>query len=71
MILFHCDLDNTLIYSYKHEIKTKKRCVEIYQGREVSFMTEATCRLLNKVKNKRTENKYFAVSCKMKLELWI
>ena len=52
MILFHCDLDNTLIYSYKLEIKTKKRCVEIYQGREVSFMTEATCRLLNKVKNK-------------------
>lgn len=51
MILFHCDLDNTLIYSYKHEIKTKKRCVEIYQGREISFMTDTTYQLLNEVKN--------------------
>ena len=51
MILFHCDLDNTLIYSYKHELNTKKRCVEIYQGREISFMTDATHRLLNEIKN--------------------
>lgn len=51
MILFHCDLDNTLIYSYKHELKTKKRCVEIYQGREISFMTDITHQLLNEIKN--------------------
>ena len=44
MILFFCDLDNTLIYSYKHEIGSKKRCVELYQGREISFMTEQTYR---------------------------
>lgn len=51
MILFCCDLDNTLIYSWKHEIGCKKRCVEIYQEREISFMTDTTYRLLNKVKD--------------------
>ncbi len=50
MILFFCDLDNTLIYSYKHEIGSNKRCVEIYQGREISFMTEQTYRLLCGIK---------------------
>lgn len=52
MILFCCDLDNTLIYSYKHELKQKKRCVELYQGREISFMTEDTYRLLKTLNNK-------------------
>ncbi len=50
MILFFCDLDNTLIYSYKHEIGSNKRCVELYQGREISFMTEQTYRLLCGIK---------------------
>ncbi len=51
MILFYCDLDNTLIYSYKHEIKSRKRCAEIYQGREISFMTDTAYQLLRKLKN--------------------
>ncbi len=29
MVLFCTDLDQTLIYSYKHEIGDRKRCVEI------------------------------------------
>lgn len=40
--VLHLDLDNTLIYSYKHDIGIEKRCVEVYQGREISFMTEQT-----------------------------
>lgn len=46
MIVFHTDLDNTLIYSYKHDIGEKKHCVEIYQEREISFVTQETYRLL-------------------------
>lgn len=42
MINFYVDLDNTIIYSYKHEIGPKRRCAEIYQGREISFLTEKT-----------------------------
>ncbi len=52
MIVFHMDLDNTLIYSYKHDIGPEKRNVEIYQGREVSFITEKTYRLLKEVSRK-------------------
>lgn len=50
MVLFASDLDNTLIYSYKHDIGTAKRCVEIYQGREISFITEKTYALLKEIK---------------------
>lgn len=46
MIAFHSDLDNTLIFSYRHDIGDAKRCVEVYQGREVSFITEKTYRML-------------------------
>lgn len=46
MIVFHTDLDNTLIYSYKHDIGRDKRCVEVYQGREISFITQKTYELL-------------------------
>ncbi len=60
------DLDNTLIYSYKHDIGNEKRCAEIYRGREISFITEKTFDLLKMVKNKmliipvttRTEEQY-------------
>lgn len=52
MTVFHSDLDNTLIYSYKHEIGIKKKCVEIYQGREISFMTSQSYQLLKKVVKK-------------------
>lgn len=40
--IFFSDLDNTMIYSYKHDIGDKKKCVELYQGREVSYMTDST-----------------------------
>ena len=50
MMVFCTDLDNTLIYSYKHDIGEDKRCVEIYQGRAISFITQETYRLLCEVK---------------------
>lgn len=50
--VFHADLDNTLIYSYKRDIGPKKRCVEIYQDRQISFITERTYELLQEVKKK-------------------
>lgn len=49
MKLLCTDLDNTLIYSYKHELGNEKRNVELYQGREISFITEKTYELLKKV----------------------
>lgn len=49
LIVVNTDLDNTLIYSYKHDIGTDKINVELYQGREVSFVTENTGRLLKKL----------------------
>lgn len=50
MTILNVDLDNTLIYSYKHDIGTDKTAVELYQGREISFMTETTCGRLKKIK---------------------
>ena len=41
-----------MIFSYRHEIGKDKRCVEIYQGREISFVTEKTYGLLKKLKEK-------------------
>lgn len=52
MIIFHTDLDNTIIYSYKHDLGPDKSCVEIYQDREISFVTAKTAGLLQKVKEK-------------------
>lgn len=49
MILF-TDLDNTIIYSYKHDIGEQKRNVELYQGREISFITNKTYELLCKAR---------------------
>lgn len=49
MKIFMSDLDNTLIYSYKHEIGKEKTCVEIYQDREISYMTNRSCELLEAV----------------------
>lgn len=51
-MVFHSDLDNTLIYSYKHEIGPEKRCVEIYQGREISYMTNRSWELLKQVQER-------------------
>lgn len=66
MIVFHSDLDHTLIYSYKHDIGQKKICVEWYHGREASFMTEKSRTLLQEIRKKmlfvptttRTEEQY-------------
>lgn len=55
MIVFHTDLDNTLIYSYKHDIGKNKRCVEIYQGREISYVTKETYRLIHKLSECREQ----------------
>ncbi len=52
MTVFHCDLDNTLIYSWKHEIGEEKICVEIYEGREISFMTARSSALLRQVRER-------------------
>ena len=52
MIVLNTDLDNTIIYSYKHDIGSLKRNVERYQGREISFITERTFELLQEVKKK-------------------
>ncbi len=49
MHIFHSDLDNTIIYSYKHDIGSDKKNVEIYQGREISFITSRTYELLQQV----------------------
>lgn len=47
MILFCCDLDNTLIYSYKQNIGTIP--VELYENRQISFMTEFSHKALKQV----------------------
>lgn len=51
-IIFHVDLDNTILYSYKHDIGADKRCVEVCQGKEISFITQETFRLLREVKSR-------------------
>lgn len=43
---FFTDMDNTLIFSYKHDIGTEKVCTEIYEGREISFATEKSLNLI-------------------------
>lgn len=48
-MIFCCDLDNTLIFSYKHDLGEAKQCVEHYQGKELSFMTDQALHLLTKL----------------------
>ena len=52
MVVFNSDLDNTLIYSYKHDIGEDKKCVEIYNDREISFMSNRTFEILSKISKK-------------------
>lgn len=52
MIVLNTDLDNTLIYSYKHDIGEDKKCVEIYHEREISYATNETIKLLKDVRDK-------------------
>lgn len=49
MNVLHLDLDNTLIYSYKKNIGQNVVNVEVYQDREISFITQKTHDLLCKV----------------------
>ncbi|MGP1597504.1 HAD hydrolase family protein [Peptoanaerobacter stomatis] len=66
MKVFNTDLDNTLIYSYKKDIGENKKNVEIYNGRQISFITDKTYHLLKKLNQKllivptttRTEEQY-------------
>lgn len=50
--VFFTDLDNTIIYSCRREIGRDKLCVELYQGREVSFVTLKTWEMLRQVKER-------------------
>lgn len=52
MTVLHIDLDNTLIYSYRHDIGSEKISVEDYQDREISFLTRYTYENLKKIKEK-------------------
>ncbi|MDD3570195.1 MAG: HAD hydrolase family protein [Lachnospiraceae bacterium] len=45
------DLDNTLIYSYKHNIGKDVVLVETKEGKELSFMTSKAHKLLEKIKD--------------------
>ncbi len=49
MTVLHIDLDNTLIYSYKHDIGKSKMTAEVYQGREISFLTVNTYENLKRI----------------------
>ena len=78
MTVFFTDLDNTLIYSYHHPLGQEKICVEIYQGREVSFVTEKTWELLKQVRQKtlfipvttRTQEQYGRIDLKIETPVY-
>ena len=50
-ILFACDLDGTLIHSYKKR-REDDICVEIYDGREQSFISRRELALLREISTK-------------------
>lgn len=52
ILVFNTDLDNTIIFSYKHDIGNDKINVELYEGREISFITEKTKNLLKEANEK-------------------
>lgn len=52
MTIFNFDLDNTIIYSYKHNIGQDKINVEIYGEQEISYVTVITRELLKKISEK-------------------
>ena len=67
------DLDNTIIYSYKHDIGNEKMNVELYKEREISFISNHTYELLKKVKEEfliiptstRTKEQYERIDLKI------
>ena len=48
MGVFFVDMDNTIIYSSRHDIGTDKIPVELYEGRNISFISKKTLSLLSK-----------------------
>lgn len=54
MNLFFSDLDNTLIYSYKHNIGNSKILVEKMDEKELSYMTEYSYNHLYEISQKYT-----------------
>lgn len=50
-ILFASDLDNTLLFSYRHKMDTD-RCVEHLEGKEQGFCTEKSLELLARVRER-------------------
>ena len=53
MIYFCSDLDNTLIYSYRHDIGNEKVLVETKEGKELSYMTKVSYELLKEISQKK------------------
>lgn len=51
MLLFASDIDNTLIYSHKHELNTEKIPCELYNGKNISFITKYTQEKLDYIYN--------------------
>jgi len=51
-MIFFTDLDNTMIYSYKHDIGPDTLDVELYQGRNISFVTAKSHQYLKQVRDK-------------------
>lgn len=49
MVYFCSDLDNTLIYSYRHDIGKEKILVETKEGKELSYMSKTSYELLQAV----------------------
>ena len=51
-MIFFTDLDNTIIYSYKHDIGPDKIDVELYQDRNISFVTRKTHEMFAELQKK-------------------
>lgn len=52
MDLFCCDLDNTLIYSWRRQLSGEKFCVEWLDGREISYITRRALGLLKELEKR-------------------
>lgn len=73
MVVLNLDMDNTIIYSYKHDIGSDKINVEQYQGREISYVTSRTRDLLAALSQKvlivptttRTQEQYERIDLKI------
>ena len=51
MTTLFCDLDNTIIYSYRRELNAPKRVAEMLNGFEQSYITESTFSFLSACKS--------------------